>query len=137
MKHPFIGPIVFAGLLAGAAGPARADVLRYHYTPADVTGHVALKPGPLATPGEWQPFRGSSRREPYLKPLQPTQLVTFRHPYTGGLVTVPLALPDDTPRIEHVRDRIVFNYGSYTVAVQFFPDGSVDAIYNSGPFRPI
>jgi hypothetical protein len=44
-------------------------------------------------------------------------------------------LPEGTPRIEHVWRRIVYNYGSYTVAVLFLPDGSVDVIYNSGLLR--
>jgi hypothetical protein len=50
-------------------------------------------------------------------------------------VTVPLCLPEGTPRVEHVRDRIVYNYGSYTVEVRFLPDGSVDVLYSSGLFR--
>jgi hypothetical protein len=109
----------------------RADVVRYHFVPAAPGTVVALKPGPA----EWQPFRGSARRAPYPYELRPTHLVTFRHPYTGGLVTVPMALLPDEPRIEHVRNRIVFNYGSYTIEVEFFPDGSVDVIYNSGLSR--
>jgi hypothetical protein len=48
-----------------------------------------------------------------------------------------LALPDGTPVIEHVRQRIVYNYGSYTVEVRFLPEGAVDVIYNSGLLRRI
>jgi hypothetical protein len=128
---------VLATLLTAAGGTARAHVVRFHYMPAVLCGQVAFAGGPGEVPAEWQPFLGSPRREPYHGCLRPTQLVTFRHPCNGGLVTVPLALPDDLPRIEHVRDRIVFNYGSYTVSVQFLPDGSVDVIYNSGFFRSL
>jgi hypothetical protein len=52
-------------------------------------------------------------------------------------VNVPLALPDGTPVIEHVGQRIVYNYGSYTVEVRFLPDGGVDVVYNSGLLRRI
>jgi hypothetical protein len=124
--------LTFAALLLTSLA-ARADVVRYHFVPAAPGTNVALKPGP----GEWRPFRGSSRCAPYLRELRPTHLVTFRHPYTGGLVTVPMALLPDTPRIEHVGSSVVFNYGSYTIEAAFFPDGSVDVIYNSGPGRRI
>jgi hypothetical protein len=29
-------------------------------------------------------------------------------------------------------NRVVYNYGSYTVEVQFLPDGSANVVYNSG-----
>jgi hypothetical protein len=125
------------GLTAAALPPARADIVRFRYAPADPSGHVALRPGPAGAVGEWQPFPGSARREPYPCQLRPTQLVTFRNPYTCRNVTVPLALPDALPQVEHIGDRVSFNYGSYTVEVRFFPDDSVEAIYNSGFLRPI
>jgi hypothetical protein len=124
--------LVSAGLLSAGLTPGvRADVVRLHYVPAGAGGSaLALQAG------EWQPWRGSSRRQPYTCPLQPTHLVTFRHPCTGALVTVPMRLPPDSqPRVEHVGDRVVFNYGSYTVEAQFFPDGSLDVLYNGGPGR--
>jgi hypothetical protein len=46
-------------------------------------------------------------------------------------------LPDGTPTIEHVWRGIVYDYGSYTVEVQFQSDGGVDVIYNSGLLRRI
>jgi hypothetical protein len=52
-------------------------------------------------------------------------------------VTVPLFLPWGTLRIEHVRDRIVYNYGSFTTQVRFLPDGSLDVIYNNGFLRAL
>jgi hypothetical protein len=68
---------------------------------------------------------------------RPTHVVTYRHPYTGQNVSVPMTLPESTPRIVHATDRIVYDYGSYTVTSRFLPDGSVDVIYNSGLFRPL
>jgi hypothetical protein len=130
--------VLLPALLVGlaAAGRTRADVVRYHYPPAGPGCQTVLSPGPGGPVGERQPWRGSARRDPVGPPPQPTHLVTFRHPYTGGLVTVPMTLPaDSTPRIEHVGDRVVFNYGSYTVEAEFFADGSVDVIYNGGLFR--
>jgi hypothetical protein len=64
-------------------------------------------------------------------------MVTFRHPCTGLTVVAPLALPDSTPRMEYRTNRVIYNYGSYTVEVHFLPDGRVDVIYNSGLFREL
>jgi hypothetical protein len=64
-------------------------------------------------------------------------VVTLRHYYTGQFVSVPMRLPPDTPLIQHRYNRTVFNYGSYSVEAVFLPDGSVDVVYNSGPFRPL
>jgi hypothetical protein len=71
------------------------------------------------------------------EPPHPTCRVTFNHPCAGYEVTVPLALPDATPVIEHAWHRIVYNYGSYTVEVRFVPDGGVDVLYRSGLLRRI
>jgi hypothetical protein len=68
--------------------------------------------------------------------VRPNQMVTFRHPITGANVTIPLRLPEDTPRIEHGSDRIIYNYGTYTVRAVFLPDGSVDTIYRN-PLRAV
>jgi hypothetical protein len=125
------------GLLSlGVTGSARAAQIWYHYTPAGASGTATSQSpvgpgGALATRVAWFGLY----REPYNVPVRPTRMVTFRHPYTGRQVSVPLALPEGTPRIEHRGNRIIFNYGSYTVEARFLPDGSVDAIYNSGPFR--
>jgi hypothetical protein len=37
--------------------------------------------------------------------------------------------------MEHVRDRVIYNYSGYTITAQFFPDGSADVVYDSGLFR--
>ncbi len=70
-----------------------------------------------------------------LRRFRGVALVTFRHPATGHCVTVPLALPASTPRMEYVRDRAVYNYGTATVEVEFIKNGSVDVVYDSGLFR--
>jgi hypothetical protein len=74
---------------------------------------------------------------PYPYVIKPNQMVTFRHPYTGRNVTVPLRLPQGTARMEQRSDRIIYNFGDYTVEARFLPDGSVDVIYNSGLARPL
>ena len=53
------------------------------------------------------------------------------------VVTVPLRLPADTPRMEHRADRIIYNYNDYVVEARFLEDGSVDVVYNSGLLRPL
>jgi hypothetical protein len=63
--------------------------------------------------------------------------VTFGHPCTGQTVVVPLALPDSTPQMEYRPNRVIYNYGSYTVEVHFLANGLVDVIYNSGLFRAL
>jgi hypothetical protein len=119
---------VFVGMLLTVV-PASAARLRYHFT-ADPGGNGCLK-APAA--GERRNLTGWS---PYnCPPPRATRLVSFRHPDTGQTVTVPLALPDSTPRMEYVRDHVVYNYGSYTVEVRFVKDGSADVIYDSGLFR--
>ncbi len=39
---------------------------------------------------------------PFARNYPPNRLVTFRHPYASRNVTVPMMLPDNTPRIEHI-----------------------------------
>jgi hypothetical protein len=64
-------------------------------------------------------------------------MVTYRHPYSGRSVTVPMRLPEGPPRFERRTDRIIYNYGDYTVEARFLQDGSVDVVYNSGLLRPL
>ena len=111
---------------------AEAATVRFHYVPSE-SEKTTMKPagGGVTERVRWF----GTVREPYRLPLRPTHIVTFRHPYTGRNVAVPLALPEGTPNLMHGPDRIVFNYGSYTVGAHFFPDGSVDVVYNSGFLR--
>jgi hypothetical protein len=125
-----VGLLAAGGLLFGAPRAALAERVRFHYVPA---GGAVLQP---TGPGERLSYFGAPL-EPFTKSMRATALVTFRHAYTGGPVTVPLALPDETPRIEYVANRVVYNYGSYTVTTVFLPDGAVDVIYDSGFLRPL
>jgi hypothetical protein len=125
-------------VLALVVAPARAERVRFRYALADTSGTVVTSPGlPQATPGERVAFLGGAP-EPASCRLRPTHMVTFYHPAVNRNVTVPMALPyDSTPRVEHRTNRIIFNYGSYTVETVFTLDGSVEVIYNSGPGRPL
>jgi hypothetical protein len=124
-------------LILLAAGPAAAARVRYHYGPVDGQGTLNLQPGgPSGAPGERLTWLGGW--EPYdCPPPRATCCVTFRHPCTGQLIRVPLGLPEGTPNIEYRPNRIVYNYGSYTVEVHFLPNGLVDVIYNSGLLRAL
>ncbi|HLJ94028.1 MAG TPA: hypothetical protein VKU02_12650 [Gemmataceae bacterium] len=131
------GPLVlaFATLAFFSGRKAEAAVVRFHYVPTDAAASTTMKPagGGVAERIRWF----GAVREPYSNSLRPTHVVTFRHPYTGRNVAVPLALPEGTPTLLHGPDRIIFNYGSYTVGAYFFPDGSVDVVYNSGLLRDL
>jgi len=132
---PFRWPIALIVLLLPSW--AVAEQVRYHYVPVDTCGKTAPVPaGPEGTLGELK--RGIGARPlPYPYGVKPNQMVTFRHPFTGRNVIVPLRLPAGTPRMEHRWDRIIYNYGDYTVEARFLQDGSVDVIYNSGLLRPL
>jgi hypothetical protein len=126
--------VLIVGCLWLTAAPARAGQTRFHYVPVDAAGNTAVQPADGGAPGE-RVTRFGTVREPALQQARPTHLVTFRHPWTGRNVTVPLTLPEGTPRIEYGWTRIVYNYGSYTVEAQFCRDGSVDVVYDTGLLR--
>ena len=128
-------PLATAILLLLAGPIAAAAEVRFHYVPVDARGNTTLQPsGASDGVGERRRWLGTVR-EPYNNQPRPTHLATYRHPYTGQSITVPLTFPDGVPRIEYVWNRVVYNYGSYIVAAQFLPDGSVDVIYNYGFLR--
>jgi hypothetical protein len=125
---------VFAVLVFPAAETAEAARARFHYTPADANGAMRLDPAGSAT--SRFPFFGGDTPAAAVPP-RPTVSLTYRHPYSGRYVTVPLALPAGTPRVEYRGQRVIYNYGSYTVEVHFLADGSVDVVYNSGLLRAL
>ncbi len=125
------------GLVFAFAGIAKADVVRFRYSPSDLCGHTALKPDPCGGVGEWRPWLFGVRRSSYYCRPNPTHLVTFLHPHTNRHVKVPLALPGGTPQTFTTTEAITFTYTSYSVRVEFRRDGSVDVVYNSGIFRPL
>jgi hypothetical protein len=121
--------VVACGLGLGVALPAEAARVRYHLAP-DPAANGCLKPaasGQRLTLVGWRPCD--------CPPPHATQLVSFRHPATGHTVSVPLALPSATPRMEYVRDRVIYDYGDSSVEVRFLKDGSADVIYESGLLR--
>ena len=127
-----------AVLLVGVApSVAVAEQVRYHFVPADASGAMTqVSAGPEGTLGELKRGLGA-RALPYPYGVRANQMVTFRHPYTGRNVTVPIRMPESPPRLEHRADRIVYNYGDYTIEARFLRDGSVDVVYNSGLLRPL
>jgi hypothetical protein len=129
--------LVFLGLSLAGAEPARAEAVRFRFVPADACGAMSQVPaGPNGAIGEQ--FTGFGLRpQPYHRAFRPNQMVTFRHPYNGRNVTIPMTLPPGTPQWEQLSDRIVYNYGSYRVEARFFPDGSVETFYNSGFLSPL
>jgi hypothetical protein len=136
MRATFLWPLA-AGLLLARAESASAELVRFRYVPVDTCGKMSLVAlGPNGAVGERQTWIGSAP-QPFTTQFRPTHMATFRHPANGQLVVVPLTLPEGTPRIEHRSDRIVHNYGSYTVEAVFLDDGSVEVIYNSGFLRPL
>ena len=129
--------LVVTFLVGVAPLSAQAEAVRYRFVPVDACGTLKQIPaGPDGAIGEQLTGFGL-RPQPFNRVFRPNQIVTFRHPYTGRNVTVPLTLPQGTPRLEQMSDRIVYNYGSYVVEARFFPDGSVDVLYNSGFLRPL
>lgn len=126
---------LFGAALLFVPAAARADSVRFHFVPANTDGALTqVAAGPDGALGELR--RGvSGTPQPFAGNYQANRLVTFRHPYTSRNVIVPMKLPESTPRIEHISDRVRFNYGSYYVEARFLPDGSVDVVYNSGLLR--
>jgi hypothetical protein len=133
-RHRFELAALVCSLLA--VGTLPAAVARFHYVPADNSGKMVLPAGSGGQTGEHFGWFGI-QRQPCCQPPRPTRMMTFCHPFTGRPAIVPLALPAGTPNIEHSANRIVYNYGSYTVQVIFLADGSVDVIYNSGFLREL
>ncbi len=116
---------------------ATAGSVRFHYVPANGCGTLTLKPcGPNGGAGESVSWFGATTTATTWAPRVNTQL-TFRHPYTGQQVTVPVYLPPYVPRIEYRTHWVVYNYGSFATEIHFLSDGSVDVVYRNGLFRRI
>lgn len=125
-------------LLALAAFPAAASAeqARFRFTPSDANGAMApVAIGPGGAAGELR--RGFGGTPLPFAAVRPSHMVTFRHPYSGRNVTVPMRLPEGPPRLEHRTDGIRYNYGDYYVEARFLPDGAIDVVYNSGFLRPL
>src|SRR5262249_47178736 len=128
MRQSLLTVILAALVLAGVAGTAGAEVVRYHYLPTTTCGYssTSLKVGPGGATRKYKTFLLSPASQPYYCQLKATHMVTFFHPFTNQNVTVPMALPLGTPRVEILSDTIVYTFTQYTIRVQFLHDGSVD-----------
>ena len=123
--------IVFAVLLCVSGEMAEAAAVRFHYVPADSGATITMKPASLGERTRWF----GMVREPCNDSLRPNHVVNFNNPCTHQMVAIPIAFPEGTPTILHGPNRITFDYGSYAIRVLFFPDGSVDVVYDSGFLR--
>jgi hypothetical protein len=59
---------------------------------------------------------------------------TYCHKCTGQNVTLPLYFPAATPRIAHTWSGISYQYTGFAVNVNFQQDGSVEVVYDNGPY---
>src|SRR5262245_29660994 len=136
MRTATFAPVCLVSALAllVTVAPAAAERARFHYVPVDDRGNMVLRlDGPTGGLGDRFSWFNTVR-EPDNRAPRPNQMVTFRHPSTARPVIVPLRLPEGTPNVGYGPSRVVYNYGSYTVAIHFLADGSVYVIYNAGFF---
>jgi hypothetical protein len=125
-----IGLLAGAALVLSPARPAHAERVRFHYAPNQICANSPAVPtGPGVVGERVSAFGGTG---PAACQMKPNHVATFRHYYTGQPVSVPLRLPPDTPLMQHRANRIIYNYGSYSVEVVFTSDGGVDVVYNTG-----
>jgi len=132
----WLTPFFVTALVLVTARTADAERVRFHYVPTGPGGALQLGPATDKPASGHVSWFGKARTST-CEPPQPTCRVTLKHPRTHQEVTVPLALPEGTPTIEHVWQGIVYDYGTYAVEVRFQSDGGVDVIYNSGLLRRI
>lgn len=133
MSRPRFGASVGAIVLALAwAAPAAAARVQVHYVPADAKGNMNV--GVQTTVSTRIAFFGPAEAPPEV-PIRPNQVVAFRHPVTGRIVNIPLALYEGTPKMRYRSNVVMYDYGSDAIEVRFLNDGSVDVIYNSGFLR--
>src|SRR5262249_39165606 len=100
--------LAVALLLAATPAWAVAEQVRYRFVPVDASAKTQqVAAGPDGALGEFK--RGPlARSQPYPYTVQPNQMVTFRHPFTGRNVMVPIRLPASTPRMVHRADGIIY-----------------------------
>jgi hypothetical protein len=119
---------VLAGLLSfGLVADVRGDDNDFHYVRP--YGSRAM----YFTPRSSYAFVGGQLYylpSPTSQPPAPNTWLNFRHPSTHAYVSVPVALPNGTPKIEHRSDRIIYDYGAVAVVIHFVRDGSVNVSYD-------
>src|SRR5262249_6250200 len=101
----WLTPLFVTTLLLVTGGNAGAERVRFHYVPAGPGCNLQLQPAACGGAGERVGLRGDTRG-PFCEQPRPNCCKSFTHACTGQAVTVPLALPCDTPLIQHVRNRI-------------------------------
>jgi hypothetical protein len=126
---------IAAALVLAPTGSA--EQVRFRFVAADACGNLRqVAASPDGAMGER--LRGLGLAvEPFPYVVPANKLATIRDPFTGRYVNVPLRLPEDTPRMEHRSDRVIFNYGSFVIVVRFYANGTVETIYNSGLLRAL
>src|ERR1700676_1629036 len=85
-------PRLLCTVLAGwfLVNPLAAEQVRFRYVPVDACGSLSQVPaGPNGALGEQLTGFGM-RPQPFTRSFRPNQMVTFRHPYNGRNVTVPM-----------------------------------------------
>src|SRR4051794_41152582 len=87
--------------------------VRFHYVPDPTSATSSTLVVAGGTAGELSRWSGAVP-EPAAAPPRATHVVTYRHPNPGRNISVPIAFPEGTPRIEYARSRIVYNYGSFS-----------------------
>jgi hypothetical protein len=119
---------------AVVGGAASAEQIRILYCPQDSGPTTVMK---AADPGKPTGVRVSGfglRREPYYCLPKSNCLRTFCHTCTKQNVTLPLYLPAATPRVAHTWRGISYQYTGFAVNVNFLQDGSVEVVYDNGPY---
>src|SRR5204862_165328 len=93
--------LVLAPVVCALPSWAAAEQVRHRFVPTDAYGTTKQVPvGPDGAMGELRRGFGAVAL-PYPCVVRPNQIVTFRHTTTCRNVTVPLRLPQGTPRMEH------------------------------------
>jgi hypothetical protein len=118
-----------AFLLLAITKSASAQDIHYHYVRPNGSSLAAFSPRPSYAFIRGRVYYFSPL--PQLDPPPPNTWLQFRHPFTHSYVTVPVNLPNGIPRIENHHDRVLYNYGDYSVVIHFVRDGSVDVSYKS------
>lgn len=114
--------------------PASAEQVRIRYCPQENGPATVLKAADPGQPTGVKISRFGLRSEPYFCLPKTNCLKTFCHKCTGQNVTLPLYLPAATPRIAHTWAGISYQYTGFAVNVNFQPDGSVEVVYDNGPY---
>jgi hypothetical protein len=116
-------------LVGGLASGLRADDVGFRYVRPTGSRTLVWQPrDSVAFVGNQVYFFPTSLQS---QPPAPTQWLSLRHPFTHAYVSVPVALPSGTPRLEQRSDRLIYDYGFMSIVILFLRDGSVNVSYNS------